>query len=186
MNTATKGCFCYHTVKTIDFAEDKSAPTRRRSGYQQERSRPGGAGSPGAIGQLHLGAERNGQIRFLILESSPSLLKRLSSILAPWPKLSLIGTALDAHHALRKVLELDPDLVVVGSQLEGMSGLDLVRQVRALGRGARIILVTESVSSSAASADACLPASLIQQLPAVVQRIFPKSITDAPTGRSYL
>ena len=70
-------------------------------------------------------------IRAVVLEESPMMLKTLSSILQERDDVQLIGTATDGHHALRRVVELAPDLVLVDLNLPGMNGLEATRQIKA-------------------------------------------------------
>ena len=48
-------------------------------------------------------------IRALLVDDSPTVLKMLSLLLKQHSGLLVIGTATDGYHAMRRVVELEPD-----------------------------------------------------------------------------
>lgn len=80
-------------------------------------------------------------IRAVVLEESPMMLKTLSSILQERDDVQLIGTATDGYHALRRVVELAPDLVLLDSRLPGISGLEAARQIKARSGPPAVIML---------------------------------------------
>ena len=72
----------------------------------------------------------NWPIRTVVADDSPFVLKTLSSFLEQQRDFQLVGTATDGHHAVRRVVELEPDLVLMGLRLPGLNGLDAARQIK--------------------------------------------------------
>jgi CheY-like chemotaxis protein len=69
-------------------------------------------------------------IRAVVVNDSPAILKALSTLLEAQGGAQLVGTATDGPHALRRVNELQPELVLTALHLEGLNGLQLTRQIK--------------------------------------------------------
>jgi DNA-binding NarL/FixJ family response regulator len=63
-------------------------------------------------------------IRTVVADDSPFVLKALSSFLELQHDFQLVGTATGGVHAVRRVVELEPDLVLMDLRLSGMNGLE--------------------------------------------------------------
>ncbi len=97
----------------------------------------------------------NGPIRAVAVDDSPMVLKTLSAILEAQSGVQVIGTATDGYGAVRRVLELEPDLVLMDLSLPGMNGLEATRQIKAHWQAPVVILVTaEDTPECRAAADA--------------------------------
>ena len=70
-------------------------------------------------------ADDGSPVRALIVDDSPSVLKILASLLQQQSDVQLIGSATDGYGAVRRALELSPDLVLMDSQLPGINGLEV-------------------------------------------------------------
>lgn len=70
------------------------------------------------------------------------MLKTLSLLLELQDGLQLVGTATDGRHALRRVMELQPDLVLMDLRLPGMNGFDATRRIKARSPARAVIIVT--------------------------------------------
>ncbi len=81
-------------------------------------------------------------IRTVVVDGSPANLKAFSSLLEQQSEIQLVGTATDGYHAVRRVIELEPDLVLTAGRLDGMNGLELARRIKALPQGPTVILIT--------------------------------------------
>ena len=121
-------------------------------------------------------------IRTVVLEESPTMLKTLSSILQERDDIQLIGAATCGLHALRRVAELAPDLVLVGSRLPGMNGFDAARQIKAGAKPPAVIVVTpddspeyRTAACTCGSDGAVAKHSIFSQLHAAIRRLFPSS-----------
>jgi DNA-binding NarL/FixJ family response regulator len=80
--------------------------------------------------------------KVFIVEDHPVFREGLVQILGAEPGLSVCGEAGDAETALRDILALKPDLVLVDITLPGKSGLDLIKELRAVDRATRILAVS--------------------------------------------
>ena len=120
-------------------------------------------------------------IRAVVLEESPMMLKTLSSILQERDDVQLIGTATDGHHAMRRVVELAPDLVLVDLNLPGMNALEATRQIKARSPAPAVIVVTaDDTPEGRAAARASGTDGFVglrhpfHQLRAAIRRLFPR------------
>jgi two-component system response regulator DesR len=122
-------------------------------------------------------------IRAVVADDSPTVLKMLSLILEKQNDVQLIGTATDGYHAVRRVVELAPDLVLMDLQLPGMSGLEATRQIKARAQAPAVIMVTADdtpecrAAARAAGTDGFVgKQDLFTQLHAAIRELFPGSI----------
>jgi DNA-binding NarL/FixJ family response regulator len=136
----------------------------RQPGHSYPRG-PSGNGSP---------------VRALIVDDSPSILKKLASLLEQQIDVQLIGSATDGHGAMRRMLELNPDLVLLDSQLPGINGLEVTRQIKARPQAPAVILVTADdtpechAAARAAGTDGVVGKQhLSTQLRPVIRKLFP-------------
>src|SRR5208337_2097902 len=112
-------------------ASHKNSPDRNPHSLLAESN-----GVPGAAGSDAR------PIRAVVADDSPTVLKMLSLILEEQNDVQLIGTATDGYHAVRRVVELAPDLVLMDLQLPGMNGLEATRQIKARAQAPAVIMVT--------------------------------------------
>ena len=126
---------------------------------------PGGNGKP---------------VRAVIVDDSPPLLRILTSLLEQETNVQLIGSATDGFGAVRRVLELRPDLVLMDLHLPGINGLEATRQIKAHPQAPAVILVTADDTpgcrdaARAAGTDGFVDKQhLSTELPPVIQKLFP-------------
>jgi CheY-like chemotaxis protein len=142
-------------------------------------------------------------IRAVVLDESPMMLKTLSTILQERDDVQLIGTATDGYHALRRVVELVPDLVLLDSRLPGINGLEAARQIKARSQPPAVIVVSADDSPECRSAARAAGTDgfvgkqhLLTKLHAAIRKLFPgparravpitatRGITSPPAARS--
>jgi two-component system response regulator DesR len=121
-----------------------------------------------------------GAIRTVVVDDSPSVLKALSSFLDLQHDFQLVGTATDGVHAVRRVVELEPDLVLMDLRLSGMNGLEATRQIKARSRAPAVIMVTADdtpeshAAASAAGTDGFVGKQhMFRQLRSTIRKLFP-------------
>lgn len=94
--------------------------------------------------------------RLIIVEDHPVFREGMVQMLAGEPDLEVAGAFGSAEACLAKFRSLRPDLVLVDLSLPGQSGLDLIRQVRAVNRQVKLLVV--SMHDEAVYADRVLSA----------------------------
>jgi two-component system response regulator DesR len=119
-------------------------------------------------------------IRTVVVDDSPSVLKALSSFLDLQHDFQLVGTAADGVHAVRRVVELEPDLVLMDLRLSGMNGLEATRQIKARPQAPTVIMVADDdtpesrAAASAAGTDAFVGKQhMFTQLRTAIRKLFP-------------
>lgn len=147
----------------VDMAKRKAPPDRAVAGHGSDEA---GAGI--------------GPIRTVVVNDSPIILKTLSSFLELHQGFQLVGSATDGSHAVRRAVELQPDLVLMGLRLTRMNGLEATRQIKARSQAPAVIMVTANdtpacrAAALAAGADGFVgKRHMIKQLPTVIRRLFP-------------
>jgi len=80
--------------------------------------------------------------RIFLVEDHPVFREGLSQVLAAEKDLTLCGAAANANDALKAVIKLKPDLVVVDLGLPGKSGLELIKEIRTLNLPVKLLVVS--------------------------------------------
>jgi len=119
-------------------------------------------------------------LRVLVVDDSPFILKAICEILEQQTDVLLVGTAFDGIHAVKRVMELEPDLVLMDVQMSGMNGLEATRLMKGGLHPPAVILVTiedtpeHRAAAQAVGADDLISTPyLFSNLVAVIRRIFP-------------
>jgi two-component system, NarL family, nitrate/nitrite response regulator NarL len=82
--------------------------------------------------------------RVLIVDDHPLFRKGLAQLLATLPEFVLIGEAACGEDGLALACELHPDLMLLDLNMKDLSGLDVLRGVRAAGLETRVAMITVS------------------------------------------
>ncbi len=137
-----------------------------------------GAGATGAGAQ---------GVRAVVVDDSPLMLKTLCLVLQQEGGLEIVGTAIGGFKAMRRVRELEPDLVLMDVQLPGMNGIEATRRIKARSPAPAVIVVTSDDSTecrraaAAAGADGFVTKTeMFTQLPAAIHKLFPWVARDKP------
>ncbi len=83
-------------------------------------------------------------IRILVVDDHTLFRRGLTALLSRDPQLRIVGDAADASQALRKVQELQPDVILLDNHLPGVHGVDALPAMRAAAPTARILMLTVS------------------------------------------
>jgi len=81
-------------------------------------------------------------IRVVVAEDQAMVLGALSALLDLEPDIQVVGRAADGAMALDMVRRLSPDIIVSDIEMPGMTGLELAAALQAEGRATRILIVT--------------------------------------------
>src|SRR6516165_4979335 len=69
------------------------------------------------------------RIRVLVVDDSALMRKLIPQILAADDSIEVVGTAMDGSFGLRKIEELNPQVVTLDLEMPGMNGIDMLKQV---------------------------------------------------------
>lgn len=92
-------------------------------------------------------SKRNGPIRVLVVEDSPTARNLLVTLLSQDRGIQVVGTALDGMEAVRYAKELRPDLITMDIHLPRMNGLEATRQIMRV-QPTPIVIVTADLNRS--------------------------------------
>jgi DNA-binding NarL/FixJ family response regulator len=91
---------------------------------------------------------RRKQIKIFLVEDSAAVVQRLEDLVKELPGIELVGNAGDVIGAIRSILELRPDAVVLDLQLHNGNGLDVLRVVKSTRPETVVVIVTNSSDRS--------------------------------------
>ena len=74
--------------------------------------------------------ERGKKIKVFIADGSPVVLERMAELLKEVPGAELVGKSSSVSEAVGWIETIKPDVVILGMQMRGGSGLDVLRAVR--------------------------------------------------------
>ena len=83
-------------------------------------------------------------IRILVVDDHTLFRRGLIALLSRDPQLQVVGDAADAGEAMRRIKELQPDLVLLDNHLPGVNGVDALPALREAAPAARILMLTVS------------------------------------------
>ncbi len=84
----------------------------------------------------------NAPTRVLLVDDQPLLRMGFRLILEGEEDLEVVGEASDGAEAVRKVAELEPDVVLMDVRMPAMDGIEATRRITASASNARIIILT--------------------------------------------
>ena len=80
----------------------------------------------------------------LLVDDHPLLRKGLTQLIELEDDLEVVGEAGDGLTALKLAKELDPDLILLDLNMQGMDGLETLKAIRESGIHSRVIMLTVS------------------------------------------
>ena len=81
-------------------------------------------------------------IRLVLAEDQRMMLGALSVLLELESDLTVVGTAVDGDEALRLVESLAPDVLLTDIEMPGLTGLDVAREIRRRDLPTRVVILT--------------------------------------------
>jgi DNA-binding NarL/FixJ family response regulator len=81
-------------------------------------------------------------LRVFIADDHPLILSGMKTLLATDPEIELVGEAVDGPSALRRAIELDPDVAVFDLSMPGLNGIEVIQKLFAVRPQARVLVVS--------------------------------------------
>lgn len=82
-------------------------------------------------------------VRVVLIDDHQMVIEGLKAMLAPFAgRVEVVGEAVGADGAMPVISELQPDIVLCDVRMQGVSGLDLCREIRQRDPGAKVILLS--------------------------------------------
>lgn len=80
----------------------------------------------------------------MLVDDHPLLRKGLRQLLTPSGEMEVVAEAGNGKDAIKLAIELDPDLILLDLNMQGMDGLETLRHLRDEGVTSRIVMLTVS------------------------------------------
>ncbi len=81
-------------------------------------------------------------MRVLLADDSDLILERLQQMLGPDPRLEIIGKYKNGNETLDALKILKPDLAIVDIKMPGLSGLEVLHEIRKEDSSVKFIILT--------------------------------------------
>jgi len=81
-------------------------------------------------------------IRVLIADDHSIVRGGIRRLLEDQEDIQVVAEASDGHEAIKKILETDPDVILLDISMPGMDGLDVTKQLKAIDPRVRILILT--------------------------------------------
>ena len=91
-------------------------------------------------------AKKPEPLRVLIADDHRLFAEALEAILASDERIEVVGQASDGSEAVELARKLGPDVVLMDVSMPGLDGFEATREIRAEGRGVRVLMLTGSNS----------------------------------------
>ncbi|MGO8986669.1 MAG: response regulator transcription factor [Terriglobales bacterium] len=82
-------------------------------------------------------------VRILLVDDHPVVRQGLKTLLEGRPELHVVGEASDGIEALEKVVDLQPDVVVLDVTMPRMNGIEACRLIQQKAPGREVLFVTQ-------------------------------------------
>jgi NarL family two-component system response regulator LiaR len=82
------------------------------------------------------------KISVLVVDDHPIVRQGLADLISIEPGMALVGEAVDGEEAVRKAYALLPDVIVMDLMMPRKDGIEAIRDIKAAGIDARILVVT--------------------------------------------
>jgi two-component system, chemotaxis family, protein-glutamate methylesterase/glutaminase len=89
------------------------------------------------------------KVRVLVVDDSALMRKLIPQMLEAAPSIEVVGTAMDGTFCLKKIEELNPDVITLDLQMPGMNGIDTLKEI--MRRNPLPVIVVSSHSTEGAS-----------------------------------
>jgi two-component system, chemotaxis family, protein-glutamate methylesterase/glutaminase len=126
---------------------------------------------------------QNTPVRVLVVDDSALMRKLIPQILATDTSIQVVGTAIDGNFGLKKIAELQPQVVTLDLEMPGMSGLDMLREIVRTHRVPVIVVSSHTTQGAAISLKALSmgafdfvskPSDVSARMPEIAQELITK------------
>ncbi|SRR5579872_684120 len=87
-------------------------------------------------------------VRVLVVDDSALMRKLIPQILAADSSIQVVGTAMDGNFGLKKIEELQPQVVTLDLEMPGMGGLEMLKEIMRLHRLPVIVVSSHSTQGA--------------------------------------
>lgn len=87
-------------------------------------------------------------MRVLIADDSTFIRDRLQEMLQPFERVEMVGFCTNGTEALKAIQTLSPDLAILDLKMPGLSGLEVLKEVRKNNSTIQIIILTFHATDS--------------------------------------
>jgi DNA-binding NarL/FixJ family response regulator len=124
-------------------------------------------------------------IRIVVVDDHPVVRDGVRSMLAAVPDFEVVGEAASGPEAVEQVLATDPDVVVMDLRMPGGGGVEALRDLRARGARAAVLVLTtfDTDSDTVAAIEAGATGYLLKDSPA--ERLF-EAVRATAAGETVL
>jgi CheY-like chemotaxis protein len=119
-------------------------------------------------------------LRILVVDDSPAFVRTLCAFFENYPNVEIVGIASSAHQALVTVGQLQPDLVLMDLQMQGMSGLEATKVLSRRFPTIPIVMLTahdmpgqRQVCKDSGAYEFAAKDRLSVELPAILAQVLP-------------
>lgn len=85
-------------------------------------------------------------IRVLVVDDHPVILQGLQGMLSSLPDIEVVGEAHNGHEAIKRALEVVPDVLLMDVRLPELNGLEAMRRLREKMPDIKVVFITVSDS----------------------------------------
>ena len=93
-------------------------------------------------------------VRVLVVDDSALMRKLIPQILRTDPSIEVVGTAIDGKFGLRKLDELNPQVVTLDLEMPGMGGIEMLKEITRSRRVPVIVVSSHSTQGAAVTLQA--------------------------------
>jgi len=86
-------------------------------------------------------------MRILLADDHPMISTAIEALLRD-SQFEIVGMATTGEHALQKVEELKPDILLLDLQMPGGTGMDVLRRIKSNGTKTKIVLLTAAIDDA--------------------------------------
>lgn len=90
------------------------------------------------------------ELRVLIADDHELLLRGVRALLETQPGWKVIAEARDGHEAVKKALDLEPDIAILGISMSRLNGLDAARRITKMLPETKVLVLTQHESEQLA------------------------------------